>query len=249
MVVACQGVLKANPNSQWSNCCQDWAQLDPHSDTSSFKSPCKCSFYENSWCAQVWIRLMDPSGDKLEDVMESSTRASGRTSCSTPLALKGTTKDPIAIRARMDSPPLSLGCDCLLQAKQWSPFHTQPCLQLKLPRTTPPPLQRLFPRKHRRKGYPLLLGFAPQWRQIQAHDKNRAYALLRFSVLYRAVLDKYKAAAQVVASAVKTLAPQLVDGASVLELCKAGDAALEAEAGKVYNLKGAKAVQKVGADL
>merc|ERR1712072_779074 len=59
-----------------------------------------------------------------------------------------------------------------------------------------------------------------------------------------AVLDKYKAAAQVVDAALKTLAPKLVDGASVVELCKAGDAALEAEVGKVYNLKGAKAVQK-----
>lgn len=63
--------------------------------------------------------------------------------------------------------------------------------------------------------------------------------------LFSAVLDKYKAAAQVVDAALKTLAPKLVDGASVVELCKAGDAALEAEVGKVYNLKGAKAVQKV----
>jgi len=63
-------------------------------------------------------------------------------------------------------------------------------------------------------------------------------------VLPLAVVDKYKAAALVVANVLKELVKEIKEGASVLELCQKSDSLLEAETGKVYNLKGAHKIQK-----
>ncbi|KAK4050940.1 hypothetical protein OIO90_004916 [Microbotryomycetes sp. JL221] len=50
-----------------------------------------------------------------------------------------------------------------------------------------------------------------------------------------ATLDKYKAAAQVVANALQALIPKLVDGANIVELCNEGDKLIEQGTAKLYN--------------
>ena len=55
---------------------------------------------------------------------------------------------------------------------------------------------------------------------------------------------QYKTAGSIVEKALRALVPQCKEGASILELCKAGDKAIEDEADKVYNKKGAEKVGK-----
>lgn len=63
-----------------------------------------------------------------------------------------------------------------------------------------------------------------------------------------AVLDKYKAASNVIEAALKQIIPLCKVDALILDICKAGDKAVEAEADKVYNNK-SKTGEKVSKGL
>lgn len=63
-----------------------------------------------------------------------------------------------------------------------------------------------------------------------------------------AVLDKYKAASNVIEAAMKQIIPLCKVDALILDICKAGDKAVEAEADKVYNNK-SKTGEKVSKGL